>query len=250
MSLEIDSPATKVLSPEWQFIDDAAHELRTPITIISGYVDLLSHWGKNDPATLTEGLHTIKTETEYMSQLIQRLLFLARTNKKNLTSHFSLINAADLLTEIYETAMLVPDCHTILLGTHEEAYFCADPGSVKEMLRIFLDNALKYTPDDGMVFLSNYTADKNVYIQIKDTGIGIRPEDIDHVFERSYRSYPADAPLPATTNGSGLGLSIAQYIAKENKAIIDITSQPGTGTTITVRFPLAEKTQTPSDNYV
>lgn len=217
-----------------QFISDASHELRTPITVIMGYVDMLDRWGKEDQETLNEGISAIKMEADYMRSLIERLLFFARSSRGTLTDHFAIINTADLLQEIYSVTDLIANGHTIELTKNEDAQIYADPGSVKQMLRIFIDNALKYTPDGGTIFLSCETTGNNIYFKILDTGIGIPKADLPRIFDRFYR---VDSSRTKATGGSGLGLSIAKYIAKENHATLSLDSVVNQGTTVTVTFP-------------
>lgn len=221
-----------------QFISDASHELRTPITVIAGYADLLDRWGKNDPAVLQESITTIKQETEYMRQLIERLLFFARTNSGTLKKHFADINTAKLLQDVYNEVTLLDHDHEITIVENDEATIYAEPGSVKQMLRIFVDNAVKYTPAGGKITLSCRRDGDNVYYSVSDTGIGIPEKDIDRVFERFYRVEQSRAK---ETGGSGLGLSIAQYIAKGNNAELSLKSKLNEGTTISVIFPIKKE---------
>ena len=217
------------------FISEASHELRTPITVIAGYADLLDRWGKEDPAVLNEGLTAIKSETDYMKQLTERLLFFARSNNGTLIKHFTEIDTAQLLQEVYSEITLIDKEHDIRLTDNDKAVIIAEPGSVKQMLRIFIDNAIKYTPAGKQITLSCRADEKEVIYRIADTGIGIPEKDLNHVFERFYR---VDSSRTKATGGSGLGLSIAQYIAKANKAEITLKSKVHEGTTVSVIFPL------------
>lgn len=223
-----------------QFISDASHELRTPITVIAGYADLLDRWGKKDPEVLQEGITAIKSETEYMRQLIERLLFFARSNSGTLAKHFMDINTAQLLLEVYNEINLIDANHDIIVTKNESETIYAEPGSVKQMLRIFIDNAIKYTPPKGKIYLSCEIHEKEVYYKITDTGIGIPRKDWDRVFERFYRVEQSRAK---ETGGSGLGLSIAKYIAKGNNAKLKLESELHKGTTIMAIFPIKKPEQ-------
>lgn len=224
-----------------QFISDASHELRTPITVIAGYADLLYRWGKEDPAVLNEGLTAIKSETDYMKQLTERLLFFARSNNGTLIKHFAEIDTAQLLQEVYGEVVLIDKEHDIKLTRNDKASIIAEPGSVKQMLRIFIDNAIKYTPSGNQITLSCRADEKKVTYCIIDTGIGIPEKDLPRVFERFYR---VDSSRTKDTGGSGLGLSIAQYIAKANKAAITLESKVNEGTTVSIIFPLKNSNET------
>lgn len=223
-----------------QFVSDASHELRTPITVIAGYADLLDRWGKNDPAITDESLAAIKSETNYMKDLIERLLFFARNNNGTLSQHFTLFDTAPLLQELYAEMTLIDKDHQICLGTNDSVMLYAEPGSIKQMLRVFVDNALKYTPKGGSITLSCKATATKVAYTVADTGIGIPKADQARVFERFYR---VDSSRTKETGGSGLGLSIAKRIAKANHADIMMHSEEHVGTTITVTFPLPTETE-------
>ena len=147
--------------------------------------------------------------------------------------HFTKINTADLLQEVYSEVSLIDKEHQIILRQNDEALITAEPGSVKQMLRIFVDNALKYTPAGGQVTLTCQADEKTVRYVISDTGIGIPKEDLERVFERFYR---VDSSRTKDTGGSGLGLSIAKYITKANNAELELDSTLHKGTTVTAIF--------------
>lgn len=226
-----------------RFINDASHELRTPLTVIMGYIDLLDRWGKNDPAIVNESIDAIKSETDYMQQLIERLLFFARSSNGTLQEHFEKIDSAELLKDLYEKLLPVADGRRIILGENESAPIYADPASVKQMLRIFTDNALKYTDPGNTVTLSCRVVKSTVSFSVRDTGIGIPEKDIPHVFDRFYR---VDTSRTKDTGGSGLGLSIARYIARNNNAALKLDSKLGEGTVVTAIFPVYEKDLSPA----
>lgn len=221
-----------------QFVSDASHELRTPITVISGYVDLLDRWGKQDAATLQEGISAIKAETNYMRQLIERLLFFARSSKGTLSLRFSTVETSELLQEVYGATKLIAGSHRIYLEKNDFAYIYAEPGSIKQMLRIFIDNALKYTPDGGIIYLSGELKNDIVILKVRDTGMGIPEKNIPYVCDRFYR---VDFSRTKETGGTGLGLSIANYIAEANNATLQIESKINEGTTIIVTLPRCNK---------
>jgi signal transduction histidine kinase len=223
-----------------QFISDASHELRTPLTVISGYIDILARWGKDDKETLEESITAIQSETEYMRQLIERLLFFARSSRGTLPDHFAKIDTADLLLEIYHATQCLVNEHRLSLGKIDHGIIFAEPGSIKQMLRIFIDNALKYTPDNGTITLSCEVYDGNAHFIVKDTGIGIPKEDLKRVFERFYR---VDSSRTKATGGTGLGLSIAKHIAQGNGASLTLDSELHQGTTVTAIFKLYDGSQ-------
>ncbi len=218
-----------------RFVADASHELRTPITVISGYADMLDRWGKQDGAALTEGIEAIKSEAANMHNLIEKLLFLARTdqNKQILTKEA--LSMQPLLEEIFQETCLIASQHQVLLTENQPASILADAAALKQMLRIFIENSIKYTPDDGCITLASQKINNHLEITITDTGIGIPEKEQAKIFDRFYR---VDSSRSKTTGGTGLGLSIAHWIAAQHDAAIHVASVPGQGTTITLRFPV------------
>ncbi|KAB2951517.1 HAMP domain-containing protein [Heliorestis acidaminivorans] len=218
-----------------RFVSDASHELRTPITIISGYVNMLDRWGKEDPSVLEEGIEAIKTEASNMNQLIEKLLFLARTDQGKQIMNKEPIDIMPLIQEVYQETCLIAPNHQILLGQNESAVVSADAFFLKQMLRIFIDNSIKYTQSGGIISISSRKVDGHMNISIQDNGIGISEKDLDKIFERFYR---VDKSRSKETGGIGLGLSIARWISEQHNSVIHIDSSLGKGTTITVKIPL------------
>ena len=218
-----------------RFVADASHELRTPITVISGYADMLDRWGKQDGAALTEGIEAIKSEAANMHNLIEKLLFLARTdqNKQTLTKDALLM--PPLLEDIFQETRLIAPQHQVLLSQNQQASILADAVAIKQMLRIFIENSIKYTPDGGVITLASQRINTHLEITITDTGIGIPKKEQAKIFDRFYR---VDSSRSKTTGGTGLGLSIAHWIAAQHNATIQVASVPSQGTTITLKFPL------------
>lgn len=218
-----------------RFVSDASHELRTPITVISGYADMLDRWGKNDLAALQEGIEAIKSEASNMYGLIEKLLFLARADQNRQILNQTLFNTEYLIEEIYqETNMIAPN-HTIILAHNQPATICADAAAIKQMLRIFIENSINYTPLGGTIIIDAQKLKSHFEVIIKDSGTGIPDEDQPHVFNRFYR---VDKSRSKGTGGSGLGLSIASWIAKQHNSTIHIDSTLGEGTAVIVCIPL------------
>ena len=218
-----------------RFVSDASHELRTPITVISGYADMLDRWGKEDPAILQEGLDAIKSETASMYNLIEKLLFLARTDQNRQLLKKERFDTADLLTEITQETTIIAPHHKIELKKNDSVDLMADISAIKQMLRIFIENSIKYTPSQGSIFLSGEKTATDWVVTVQDTGIGIDEKEQTQIFQRFYR---VDKSRAKTTGGSGLGLSIAEWIAKQHNSKIEIQSSLGKGTSISCKIPL------------
>lgn len=219
-----------------QFISDASHELRTPIAVIQGYANLLNRWGKDDKEVLEESLEAIKNESENMKSLVENLLFLARGDK-----HTQKVNKEDfplnkLIEEVLTETKLIDDTHIITIERNEEITINADKTLIKEALRIFLDNSIKYTPLGGTVKLTAYKRNNKAVIILEDNGIGISKKHLPHIFDRFYRT---DKSRTRESGGTGLGLSIAKWIIDNHSGTIDINSKIDMGTTVTVELPLS-----------
>lgn len=220
-----------------RFVSDASHELRTPISVIQGYANMLDRWGKEDEKVLEESISAIKTESESMSKLVEQLLFLARgdNGKNQLTMED--IDLSAMMQELYDEYLMVDPAHEFILkneGTPVMAY--GDYAMIKQTARILTDNAVKYTPEGNEIYFSAYTDEKGVPVfEVQDTGIGIAPEDLPKVFERFYR---ADDARNRKTGGTGLGLSIAKWIVDRHGGHFDIKSYPDAGTRFSVFLPV------------
>lgn len=210
-----------------QFVSDASHELRTPIAVIQGYANLLIRWGKDDPVILEESLESIKQETDNMKQLVEKLLFLARTDKQTQAIEKKLLNLSELAHEVLKQTTFIDDTHDLKSSISSDIMILGDPNLTKELLRIFIDNAIKYTPPEGTIEVIVQASGQNVILAIRDTGIGISQEHIPHIFERFYR---VDESRSNQQGSSGLGLSIAKWIVDVHDAQIYVTSEPHKGT--------------------
>lgn len=218
-----------------RFVSDASHELRTPITVISGYANMLDRWGKQDASVLEEGISAIKSEAVNMYGLIEKLLFLARSDQNKQTIHKVRLNMENLIEDVLQETHLIAPNHHILLHQNDPATIYADPSSIKQLLRIVIDNSIKYTPINGTIRIASHKTSTHLEITIQDTGIGIPKEDQPKIFERFYR---VDKSRSKISGGTGLGLSIAHWIAKQHDTIIQLVSTQGEGTTITLQIPL------------
>ena len=219
-----------------RFVSDASHELRTPLTVILGYSDMLSRWGREDKSILDEGITAIRSEAENMQQLIEKLLFLARADQRRQAVNKEEVDFAQLLADTMEKMEIVTTSHEVTLGRNDPAVVSGDPVLLRQLLRIFLENSLKYTPPGGHIHAySVLTAGGTmVAVTLSDDGIGIAPEHQTRIFDRFYR---VDSSRAKETGGSGLGLSIARWIAEQHGIKITLKSAVDEGTTITLSIP-------------
>ncbi len=217
-----------------QFVSDASHELRTPIAVLQGYINMLSRWGKSDPEILDEGISAIAQETESMKELVESLLFLARHDKKTLMMEMERFDALDVLTELHREAAMVTPEDTFVLPAAESCLMEGDRSMVKQVMRILCDNAVKYTPKGGMIILGIERRPGWVTLSVQDNGPGISQEDLPKIFDRFYR---ADAARRSEGGGHGLGLSIARIIVMAHGGKLRVRSKVGVGSTFYVDLP-------------
>ncbi len=217
-----------------QFVSDASHELRTPIAVLQGYINMLKRWGKSDPEVLDEGINAIAQETESMKELVESLLFLARHDKKTLMMEMESFDALDVLTELHREAAMVTPADTFVLAPAVSCPMEGDRSMVKQVMRILCDNAVKYTPAGGIVTLSLERRPGWVTLSVADNGPGISQEDLPRIFDRFYR---ADAARRSENGGHGLGLSIARIIVMAHGGKLRVRSKVGVGSTFYVDLP-------------
>ncbi|GHU99948.1 hypothetical protein FACS1894211_06270 [Clostridia bacterium] len=211
-----------------RFISDVSHELRTPIAVVQGYSELLTRWGLSKPEVLQEAIEAIGSEARNMKNLVEKLLFLARADKKSLQTQPESFHIDELINEIVNETRLISN-KEILAGQIESNTLYADRALIKQAIRVFVENSLKYSGPDGRVTLSCYADEGRCAVVVSDNGIGISETDLPHVFERFYK---ADDARRRDGGSAGLGLAIAKWIADAHKADLDISSKPGIGTTV------------------
>lgn len=218
-----------------QFVSDASHELRTPIAVIQGYVNMLDRWGKADTAILEESIEAIKNEANHMQKLVEQLLFLARgdSNRQNLDMQVHDLNG--IMREVYEESLMIDENHVYRFEESGNVQVYGDCDMLKQSARILIDNAAKYTAQGGEILIRvGAWKDGAPFYGIQDDGIGMSGEDVAHAFDRFYR---ADSVRNSRTGGTGLGLSIAKWIIDRHQGYYDIVSREGLGTRFSVVFP-------------
>lgn len=217
-----------------RFVSDVSHELRTPISIIHGYASMLQRWGKKDAEVLDESIEAIKNEAENMKDLVENLLFLARHDNQTLKYNKENFYLDQLLNEVIKETGIIDKTHIIAHEIEPNISIYGDRNRIKQAIRIFVDNAIKYTPPSGKITLKSYKSKEYIHISVKDSGIGISKDDLGNIFNRFYRS---DKSRTRQTGGHGLGLSIAKIIILGHKGTIKVRSKIEQGSEIIVTLP-------------
>ncbi|WP_410771235.1 sensor histidine kinase [Fontibacillus sp. BL9] len=220
-----------------QFISDASHELKTPLSIIEGHAKLLTRWGKEKPEVLEESLGYILAETARIQLLSQQLLMEAELEERPISVGQEWTDLAELLQQIVDQGHgLYPEVE--LAYDRSEGSFLVGVSSVflQQVLQNIVINALKYTPEGGRVHVTAFSGLGEIAVRVTDTGIGIPFEDQPRVFERFYRVDPSRS---RSSGGTGLGLAIVKKIMDRIGGMISLESTPGLGTTVNMTFPKA-----------
>lgn len=218
-----------------RFVADASHELATPVAGIRGYTNILRAWGADDPKVRDEAIDAIDRESQRMARLTRDLLNLLHADQGvRLASERFDLNAV-VRDRLAAVASIHLDQGIEFVGPEEESLFMAgDPDRIEDVLSILLENAGKYTPPGGMVTVETSRRREVVIITVTDTGAGIPPNEVPHVFDRFFRSERARA---GGEGGFGLGLAIAKTIVDNMNGSILVESTLGEGTTFTVVVP-------------
>ena len=214
-----------------RFVNDASHELRTPIAVIQGYANMLDRWGKTDEKILEESITAIRNEADHMNYLVEQLLFLARGDSGKTTLNLQPVMTDVLMREIYEESLMIDEKHRYrLTDGGESAEVKIDSGLMKQAVRILIDNSAKYTPEGEEIQLSYGRTDKGApYLQVQDLGQGINESELPHIFERFFRADEARGSA-----GTGLGLSIAKWIVDKHGGHFEVLSRTELGTRIRI----------------
>ena len=229
----------RAYTAQMRFVSDASHELRTPIAVIQGYAALLDRWGKSDPEALQESIDAIRSEAAAMERLVEQLLFLARGDNDSQPVKKERLDLTRLAGEVLrEEEMIHPDCLFLPRWEEDPVLVFADPGLMKQLMRVLMDNSVKYSSQGDKVYLRVTVNQGYARVTVQDEGMGIPPEGIPHIFERFYR---ADQSRDRKTGGTGLGLSIAKWIVDRHGGWFEVVSRVDVGTRITFVLPLCEE---------
>jgi heavy metal sensor kinase len=218
-----------------QFTADASHELRTPLTAIKGQVEV-ALTRPRQPDAYREVLQNVNEQVDRLIRLVGSLLTLARADAGQIPVAVEAVDLHDLVGAAVEQVQPAAQQRDIelVLTTGAPVTLRADEDLLLQLLLNLLDNAIKYTPSGGRVTAGWSTDSTQVELWVRDTGAGIAPEHLPHIFDRFYR---ADKARSRAEGGVGLGLSICRWIAEAHGGSISAESEPDRGSTFTARLP-------------
>ena len=214
-----------------RFLADVSHELRTPLTTIRGNFDLMRRMGEADPETLD----VVQDELQRMTRLVDDLLLLARADTGGLPIQQKPVDLDSVFLDVYRQVQSIELPVNVVLKEVDQVCVLGDEDRLKQLVLILVDNAIKYTPSGGTVTLSLSKENGIAQIEVDDTGVGIPAEDLPLIFDRFYR---VDKARSRNLGGSGLGLSIARWIAHAHRGDIRVKSTVGQGSSFFILLPI------------
>ena len=221
-----------------EFVANVSHELRTPLTTVKSYTETLIDGAIDERETAMHFLSVMEKEADRMTALVQDLLELSRIDNKQIQLEFIAINLKPLLEEVLEAQYIhiTKKGHQLKVSydKSKEYWIEGDLSRIRQILHNILSNAIKYSPEAGILSVAMRNEEDSVIIEIADTGVGIPKEDLERIFERFYR---VDKARSRKMGGTGLGLSIAKELMLLHKGDIKIESTLGEGTKASLLFP-------------
>jgi signal transduction histidine kinase len=219
----------RAFAAQQAFLSDVGHELRTPITIVRGHLELLG----DDPAERRETVALVVDELDRMSRMVNDLLMLARAERPDFL-RLAQVDVGAMMVDVYAKATAL-GARDWQLGTVDAVRVRADRQRLEQALMQLVQNAVQFTAEGDRIGLSARTGDGQLQLAVHDTGIGIDPADREQIFERFGRAEPGRA----RAEGAGLGLAIVAAIAGAHRGRVDVAGAPGAGATFSLVIPLA-----------
>jgi signal transduction histidine kinase len=223
-----------------RFTADASHELKTPLTVLRSGIERAITHPEVRPEVL-EVLEDTLLEVKRMTELVDSLLTLARADEGRAPLHVEQVDLRDLMNETAETAGILGEQASVTVtvaAPRRSRMLSVDRNRIRQLLMNLLTNAIKYTPVGGKVTFDATIRGDDVVFTVSDTGVGIAPGELPHVFDRVWRADPARSRT-GQRSGAGLGLAISKWIAEAHGGSIQVNSRPGKGTTMIVTLPIS-----------
>ena len=232
------APIEQSIEQMRRFMADAAHELRTPLSVLRSRAEIALQQPRDGPSYVA-ALEGIDAESNRLSRIVDDLLTLARAEAGQLSVERSRIFLDDIVLDAADAARVVADRKgvTLEVGEFEEAAVDGDPHLLRQLVMILLDNAVKFTPSGGTVTVRIGREEGHPLLTVTDSGPGIPADQLPHVFERFYRGDPARPRHAGAATGAGLGLAIARWITDSHAATLTLHPGVAGGTIATARFP-------------
>ncbi|MDP4086401.1 MAG: HAMP domain-containing histidine kinase [Bacillota bacterium] len=218
-----------------QFIEDASHELRTPVSILEGHLSLLNRWGKKNPDILEESLDVSLQEVSKLKNLILNLLELTRAENSSRTMIQEIVDVPEILHQLVRNFEIInPGFKFEMVIKQTIKPISMSEQHLQQILTILLDNAIKYSGENNEIMITASQNEMETILCVEDHGIGISLEEVSKVFNRFYR---VDKARNRERGGTGLGLAIAKSLTEKYKGSISIDSQEGKGTKVLIKLP-------------
>lgn len=216
-----------------EFVQNSSHELKTPLFIIGGYIDMIKRWGKKDPEIFNEALTSIEDETKSMNLLIEKLLFIAKESE--IKSERNEVELSEVILGcISSLKHQYPE--SSINFTPEYTIIQSDEGLIKLLIKNILENSIKYGKNEPIdITIANDTEQNQAILTIEDHGLGMSPNELHHIYDRFFR---ANKSRSKDIQGHGLGMSIVKRIVSLLNLDIKISSAPNVGTTVKIFFNL------------
>ena len=228
----------KAAETQREFVANVSHELRTPLTNVKSYAETLQDSGDELPEELKQNfLGVIVSETDRMTRIVQDLLTLSRLDFGKMEMNLARFSFAQAVQDVYEATKMEAERHGHTMEVEispDTGDVYGDQGRIEQVIINIVSNAIKYTPDGGRIELTAGNLETDVFVRVQDNGIGIPEKDLPRLFERFYR---VDKARSRESGGTGLGLSIAKQILEQQKGRIEIESEYGKGTLVTITLP-------------
>lgn len=223
------------------FVSDASHELKTPLSIIKLLSDSLIQTENPDPEFIKEFLNDMMGEVERLTRIVERLLDMTQLDSSSANTLFVHTDIKEILDEIYKKLLPLAENKNITMSLNlavEDVFYPVERDSLTEAIYNITDNSIKYTESGGSVAIELTHDSDNIYITVRDTGIGIPAEEIDKIFDRFYR---VDKARARDTGGTGLGLAISLDAVKLHGGNIEVRSEVELGSTFTIILPIRKE---------
>ncbi len=228
----------KLFSAQRRFVADVSHELRTPLAAMRGNLEVLDRGAARDPGLLAESLADMRSEVSRLIRMVNDLLLLAQS-EAGVQLRRETVELDTLLLEVHRELRPLTNGVQLRIGSEDQVCVLGDRDRIKQALLNLAVNAIQHTPPSGVVTLSLRVENSFAFIDVTDTGSGIAPSDLPHIFDRFYRSDPSRTRI---RGGAGLGLPIVKWIAETHGGRVSAESTLGQGSSFTLILPMADTT--------